>query len=375
MATPKLQANGKYRLREFVAVDPVTGKQIIKSFTADTPGACEKLYKAWLRSGGKAEMTPKGPTVRQALEKYIERCRNGVRKKYSPSTLRGYVQIASTMAGDLLDMMVERISISDIQAYIDQRDLVVVAKTIRNEIYLLRPALRLAGRSDLDFTLLEFPEQEKEDYIIPTDEEVQQLLRASSKDDKLYLAIVLAALMGLRRSEICALKWGDIDRQQKIMHIRRAVVLDEWNTYQEKATKTKAGKRDLVIPDDILKEMVRRRGSADPEASLIDLTPSALEDRWLKLKTSLGFDFVFHGLRHYHASVMVALGIPKGYAAENMGHSSYDMIERVYGQIVREKERTTNRMISAHAETILSGESFDWGKKLTIDLTDKRQAQ
>lgn len=54
-------------------------------------------------------------------------------------------------------------------------------------------------------------------------EQVQNLLQASSSH-KLYLAVLLLATTGIRRSELCGLKWLDIDWQQNALRIQRSVV-------------------------------------------------------------------------------------------------------------------------------------------------------
>ena len=55
--------------------------------------------------------------------------------------------------------------------------------------------------------------------VIPTDEQVERLVSASANNRNLHLSILLAAFMGLRLSEILALRWEDIDTTAKTLRI------------------------------------------------------------------------------------------------------------------------------------------------------------
>lgn len=365
MAKAKKQPNGKWRLRSYVGTDS-SGRKVFQSFTCDTEAACYKAEKAWLKAGGGTiiEEKPK-VTVDSVLEDYIESCRNSKRKTYSPSTIREYESSRENAFALIKDMDIHELTIDDVQDLVDARSAAGRStKTIKNAIYLLKPALEKADVM-LNFRQLELPEQEAEDYIIPTDEEIQKLLEATKeKDPQMYMAIVLGAFCGCRRSEIAALEKQDVDQKEMEIHITKAVVSDEIGCYVQKETKTKAGKRDIDITPEVL-ECLRIREKADgviyaPNTSLVGLTPDVITGRFVALKKRLGFKFCFHGLRHYYASVMVALDIPKKYAAEAMGHSDYTMIEKVYGQVIREKEKAVASAIGAHTRTVLGGGTFQY---------------
>lgn len=69
------------------------------------------------------------------------------------------------------------------------------------------------------------------------------------------------------------------------------------------------------------------------------LTGSAIYNRFRKLQKKLNMnEFRFHDLRHYNASVMLALGIPDKYAMQRIGHSSTSILKNVYQHIMSEKQ-------------------------------------
>lgn len=99
-------------------------------------------------------------------------------------------------------------------------------------------------------------------------EEVCSLLKASERTT-LFLPILLAALMGLRRSEIIGLKYSDIDYQRKTLHVQRQLGSDPkkdkgkldfgTKTKQEIKTKTPSGNRILTIPEVVFEEIMKER--------------------------------------------------------------------------------------------------------------------
>ena len=77
----------------------------------------------------------------------------------------------------------------------------------------------------------------------------------------------------------------------------------------------------------------------EPEEYVIPDGPKALESLYNRQKTKLGFDYNFHALRHYYASVMLINGVPNRYARERMGHATEDMLVKVYQHTMDSKQK------------------------------------
>lgn len=100
-------------------------------------------------------------------------------------------------------------------------------------------------------------------------EEQLILLIEKSKDTPIYLQVLFNALMGLRRSEIIALKYQDIDWINRRISVERQLgrinkmELDDVKrktlTKQEKGLKTFSSKRNLPIPDIIYEAIIEER--------------------------------------------------------------------------------------------------------------------
>ena len=272
-------------------------------------------------------------TVGYYLEQYLDTCRA---VGLSPSTILEYKRTINRAYSSLSGIPASALTVSAMQAYVNERARTVSAKTIRNELGILISALATV-RPDLSVRQLKLPKQKRAEMKIPTDAELQQILDAS-RGTPLYLPVVLASMMGLRRSEILALTWADVDLRRKTMHIHGAMVMGE-DGLVAKGPKTAAGDRILPIPSSLMPVLKAER-TLNPHLST--LTPDALTARWIVVMKSLGLPYRFHDLRHYHASAMIAVGAPDKYICADMGHASMDMVRRVYGHVMEDREREIN---------------------------------
>ena len=346
MATAKQLPSGNWRIR--VAYTDEDGQHHSASFTAETKRKAEALGIAWQEGMIEKERANRHLSVGQAIDDYIESCRCA---GLSPSTILGYVSMRNNAFGGIEDRAVDRLTVKDVQRWINDRSRAVAPKTLKNNLGLLTATLAAEGIK-LDIDALKVPRNETREMEIPSDAQVCALLHEAAGDADMFIAIALAALMGLRRSEICALHWADIhvDGDAAYLDVSRAVVRDENGLYVEKDPKTQAGRRLLAIPDALHAELKKRR-SLRP--LMVSLRPGAVSQRYALIAGRLGIPPRFHNLRHYHASVMVREGVPEKYITADMGHASFDMVRRVYGHVMAEKSRQIVAQMDTHAASLL----------------------
>ena len=347
-----------YRRKVFVGYRS-DGTKREESFTAPTAAEAEAMAAAFrvrvrqLRREGVAveDITREGEavrsdTVQKHLDLYAETCRlTGL----SPSTVLSYDRIIRRCYGPLRSAPVSSLTIPMIQNYANERVAAgASAKTIRCELSLLSCAIRQA-RPDLNMSLVRIPRQTRREIAIPSTDQVRRMIAAAA-DTPLYIPLILAALMGLRRSEICALTWSDVDLKKNTLRVRSAVVRGEAGTYQTKAPKTQAGNRVLPVPSAVARALAASR-TLDPKVT--PLTPDAVTRRFERLLEKLQMSFRFHDLRHFHASVMISVGAPDKYITADMGHASMDMVRRVYGHVMADRQREINSQMEAKANEFL----------------------
>lgn len=331
MAKAKQLPSGQWRTLVYSHTITVDGKpkRIYESFTADTRRDSEYLAAKFALD--KTAVAKANLTVHKAITTYIASRSNIL----SPSTVRTYYQSERLYFGEIKDVPVNKLTQSMVQAQLNLLSGKGLSpKTIRNAYGLLtatlsdvRPSLRLN-------CLL--PQKIKPKIVIPTTAEVNKLISAA--DPQMRLAIKLAALLGLRRSEICGLTPSDVDFANKKLVIDKALVNDVNGNFVLKTTKVTSSTRTLVIPDALI---------ADLEGSLpINLNPCQVTNHFSALAKKCGVKCRFHDLRHYYASVMLLLNIPDKYAMERMGHSTNHMLKTVYQHTFDDAQSNVNDILN-----------------------------
>lgn len=348
MAMARRLPSGSWRVQaSFTDYDGVKHRA---SFTEATAKLAETKAMMWQLGMVEADTKKQEKRLGDAMDLYIDTCRVSNR---SPTTVRAYTSMRNSQFESIIEKPLKRITLMEIQKWINERSRVAAPKTIRNALNLLSAVLK-ENSIKLDFDLLKLPKSNREEMEIPSDEQVSALLESIYDQDDLYLAVAFAALMGLRRSELCALEWADISlvEDTPMLTVDKALVRDENGGYVVKETKTSAGTRRLVIPDAFHAELKRRRNL---KTRIVDITPDGLTNRYSIRAKKHGMPTRFHNLRHYHASVMLREGVPEKYIVADMGHGSFDMVRRVYGHIMSEKRGEINDAMNAHSSQILAG--------------------
>ena len=291
-------------------------------------------------------------TFGEAVDRYIE-SKSAI---LSPSTIRAYRSIRHNNLQGLMGTPLGKLTPNDVQTAINREALTCTPKTVRNHHGLVTAVLAVYLPSLKLTTTL--PKKVKPDIYIPTEEELKRVLTACS-DTPMEIPVVLAACCGLRRSEICALKWSDVNFNKNTLSITGALVLDEHNQAVEKATKTTAGKRTIPMmpPVRAVLEKANAARSSQPSAGdehVTALTLDAITKAFPRLLEQAEVNhFRFHDLRHYVVSLMLYLNIPKNYIAAYVGHENENMIDQVYGHIMQDKTSTFADVLADHLSHLI----------------------
>lgn len=135
------------------------------------------------------------------------------------------------------------------------------------------------------------------------------------------LPLTLALLLGLRRGEVCGLRWEDIDFQQGIIHIRNQRQRLASGELVDLSPKSESSIRDLPIPETLQKLLRARRQFS---GYLCGVSPSGLDAAHRALVKRLGLPYIpLHGLRHSMATACIRHGGDMRALQDILGHSSY----------------------------------------------------
>ena len=317
--------SGSYRARVHL------GGGKYKSITGKYKKAVQ-LEAAQIEAGIKsAEQNGNGMTVGKALESYVESKKNVL----SPKTYREYTQIRKNSLESLKNIRVDRLTQEQVQLAINSEAETHAPKTVRNAHGLLTSTLKMFRP---DFVLrTTLPMREKNQIVIPTEEDMKALF-VETYDTEIELPVLLGAISGLRMSEITGLRWSAIDFEKRTLTVCAAKVTGINNEQVMKTPKSRAGYRTVKLLPQVYDELKRLY---DPDKEFVTDLPSY--SIYNKYKFALkrccpGKHYSFHELRHYAASVMIMLGIPIKYIADYLGHETEDMVNKVYGHIMDDKQ-------------------------------------
>ncbi len=181
--------------------------------------------------------------------------------------------------------------------------------------------------------------------------------------------VVVALGTGLRRGEILALQWGNVDLDAAKLRVERSIE-ETKSGLRFKAPKSKHGRRSVSLPPsviDVLREHKRRQletrlaiGLGRPlDDSLVfcqpdgsAMRPDKLSRDWANLVISRKLPRVpFHGLRHSHVSALIAGGLDVFSVSRRIGHSSPAMTLRIYSHMFTEKDSQAIEAIEAVLRT------------------------
>ena len=340
MAKAKKLPSGSWRVQLYVGKDE-NGKKHYQSFTAPTRREAE-LAAAEHAMTMPAKGSGMDMTLGDAMDKYIALKSNVL----SPSTVRGYKTIRKTHLQRLMSVRLSRITKEIAQAEFNMLAASASPKTVRNVNGLFTATLKMfmPGRQ-IPITL---PQKEKTPVRIPSRAEVEKIYRYV-KGSEMEIPFLLASQCGLRLSEVCALTYDNIGDGE--ITINKAVVRNQDNEYVYKAPKSYAGYR-VVNCSRTLTDLLRERCGAD--GRVVSISYPRISDRWPFILRQLSIPhFRFHDLRHYYASEGLLLGVPPKYMAELMGHSSTDMIDKVYQHTFSEQKRQFSQALADKTSDLL----------------------
>jgi integrase len=173
----------------------------------------------------------------------------------------------------------------------------------------------------------------------------------------IYPKAIIALFTGMRRGEILALRWRHIDLDGKLIVVRDAIEETKAHGRRIKATKSKAGRRNVTLPDiviDVLREHRRQQlelrlqlglGKIADDVLLFSrldgslASPHALSHEWAAAAAAIGTpEITFHALRHTHASHLIDAGIDVVKISKRLGHADASTTLRVYAHLFARRE-------------------------------------
>lgn len=156
----------------------------------------------------------------------------------------------------------------------------------------------------------------------------------------------------MRRGEILGLKWGDIDSENKTIHVQRSLAYIPNKGYVLTSTKTRNSNRIIPISDLVVNELIKYRKQQeiykeqlgkqyqDEDFVICTETGSKHDPRnvlraFKRLITTSGVTKIrFHDFRHTHASILISSGVDVEKVSKRLGHANVKIPLETYAHLV-----------------------------------------
>ena len=192
------------------------------------------------------------------------------------------------------------------------------------------------------------PRQERRQAVALEPEEIEKLREVIT--DEVFARLVHVALAtGLRRGEIQALTWDDIDFKKARLSVNKSIIKADGREVVSTALKTKASRRTITIDAKTLDVLRAQRAYCQalklqnrwPEIYFVfprndgsAMKQNSLSKRFSEYAKAAGIESAtFHSLRHTHATELVKAGIHFKIIQARLGHSSFAITMDTYSHI------------------------------------------
>ena len=168
-----------------------------------------------------------------------------------------------------------------------------------------------------------------------------------------YILILVTA--GLRRGELLALRWDDIDFKNGIIKVRNNMV-NGINGCIIKAPKSEAGIRDIHVGDDVMKELksAHKRyiedalsyGNGFQKLNFVirqedgsPLQPDSMTQKWRRFLLQNNLPSIrLHDLRHSNTTALIQAGVNPRVVQQRLGHSDVNITLNTYTHVLPEMD-------------------------------------
>ena len=244
----------------------------------------------------------------------------------------------------------------------------LAARTVGHAHRVLHKALARATATELVSrnvaTAIKPPKVASSEIEILEPAQIAEVL-TKLKGHDFYTIAALALGSGLRRGELLALRWSDVDLDRATLRVERS--LEETKAgLRFKTPKTEHGRRTVSLPANAVDALRAHRrqqlelrlaigaGKDTPDALVFStleakpLSPDNLSRDWRRVVNVRRLPSVtFHALRHSHASLLIAQGVDILTVSRRLGHGSPTVTLTVYAHLIEKVDTKAAAAIEA----------------------------
>ena len=280
-------------------------------------------------------------TIAKKWEEYhFPNCEFNTLKQYRPALKRAVDEFGN------LD--ITQITPTDIATYINYFAKGRADKTVRTQLMVIN----LIFKHAINFCQININNPAR-DIVVPKHLPKTKLTSPSAEDIKrikqyvgepLGLLFYMAALTGMRKGELLALDWKDVDLKRRVIKVNKSVYHDN-NVPHIKQPKTKTSIREIPIVDELLPHLHKKRGLVFPNERGTFMTETQYQRQYELYQKTSGIECTLHQLRHLYATLLFEMGLSPAESMTLLGHAQIQTTIDVYTDIRDQKQKEINKKV------------------------------
>ena len=298
-------------------------------------------------------------------------------RRLAPSTVKSYRTAVARIDRHIGDIPLQELTPEDVeQLHEDLREDGLSPKSVLNTHHVLQAALRDADRRGLVFrnaaAVAQTPPNTREPQKTLSTHDLRTVIDVI-EDPTMKAIVQVVSRTGLRRGELVALRYNDIDLDAKTIRVDTSLTAVGGELI-EGSPKTKTSRRVVAIDDEVVKVLREHRERTDQERAELESDPASEDDfvftrpdnspvhpdglsnAFTKIMAKVAVDhdiptITFHGLRHTHATHCLEAGINPKAVADRLGHSSVATTLDLYSHITPATSALVANQISQYLDS------------------------
>jgi len=370
------RSDGRWEGRYTAGYDPDTGKRIIKNVLGKTQAEVREKLKLAVEDSQKVDASKDRnltvgqwatlwfenyakPSIRESTAEYY---RNYIEKHIIPRI--GKIKLSKLTTLDIQKFYNTTRKSGKVQRYEEMEDLRLSSKTVRGLHAMLRQCLEQAVTERLipfnPTANCKLPPKEKKEMQIIPPEKLGDYLRAAS-DHGVLPMFYLELTSGLRRGELLALLWTDLNVKEKCLTVSKSVSRGK-GELRVTEPKTKNSIRTVYIDDTAIRLLVEdhKKHPNNPYLFPSPVTggmygPDCVGRIHKKLLERAGIEehVRFHDLRRTFATMALQNGIDPKTVSGMLGHYSAEFTLDIYTNVTKEMQKEAAKRIGGFMAGVL----------------------
>ena len=228
--------------------------------------------------------------------------------------------------------------------------------------------MRLIARNPCDGLML--PKVRKPEIKALSDVEIGAMF-AAAKDSRVSVPLLVLLSLGVRRGELLALQWADLDLEARTVSVRRTLEESSAGVHL-KEPKTVRSARTIALPSTTVEALrahhasqQRARLAAGKDFNRLGLVfpgrdggpwrPSAFASRCRSVFRKAGLSCRLHDLRHTHATMLLRQGVHPKVVQERLGHANVSITLDTYSHVAPHMQEAAAERIDVGLRRALGG--------------------